>query len=195
MSKSKFHLNPIVSDRVIVYENNFQQVYKVNLDFGICAKDLFVTDYGQRVGVMVISHKGILLTRQYRYLIDQVSWEIPGGKVDKNEVLEVAAIRECLEETGILCHNLKLLLMFQPGLDALHNPTHLFYTHDFDDNCALEKIQCEEIWDQKWVTFDECISMIFSKMIVDSLSVIALLSYKALLGKVCKSHPIEGLER
>jgi 8-oxo-dGTP pyrophosphatase MutT (NUDIX family) len=184
MYKNKYHLNLIVGERVMVYENLYQQVYKVDLNFGTFTKDLFVTDYGQRVGVLVKGPKGILLTRQYRYLIDRLSWEIPGGKVNKGESLEYAALRECLEETGVLCFGLKSLITFQPGLDTLHNPTHLYYTQDFKENFAPEQINRAEICEIKWVSIEECFSMLFSQSIVDSLSVIALLSFEALLRRM-----------
>lgn len=169
----------------MAYENPYQQVYKVRVDFGTVAKDIFVTDYGERVGLVVDGPDGILLTRQYRHLIDRVSWEIPGGKVDKGEDLDEAARRECLEETGILCHELKHLLMFHPGLDTLYNPTHLFHTQIFERKPALELVHSDEVCGQEWVPLEKCISMISSQTIVDSLSVIALLSYNAFIRQKC----------
>jgi ADP-ribose pyrophosphatase len=189
MSKNKYRFNPLIGERVIVYENQYQHVYKVDLDFGTFSKNLFVTDYGQRVGVLVKGAKGILLTRQYRYLIDKESWEIPGGKVNKGEDLEVAAIRECVEETGVLCRSLKPLITFQPGLDTLNNPTHLYYTSDFEENYMHKFFQRDEVCELKWISYDECFSMIFSKTINDSLSVIALLTFEALFRESLQKSP------
>lgn len=174
---------PIVGPREVVYGNAYQQVYKVRVALGSIAKEIFVTDYGHRVGVVVEGAQGILLTRQYRHLIDRVSWEIPGGRVDQGEELETAARRECLEETGITCNELKPLLMFQPGLDTLHNPTQLFHTRDFDEKAAPECIHSDEVCGQEWVPLDKCIAMVSSQAIVDSLSVIALLSYDKFVSK------------
>jgi len=72
--------------------------------------------------VVLKDDKG-LLVRQYRLLIDGLSWEIPGGGVEANENPEDAALRECLEETGISCRNLHTLVSFHVGLDNVHNPT------------------------------------------------------------------------
>lgn len=181
MTGSEMTARPNVGPREIVYSNAYQQVYKVRVDLGSATKEVFVTDYGHRVGVVVEGPQGILLTRQYRHLIDRVSWEIPGGRVDQGEALETAARRECLEETGIRCGELQPLLAFQPGLDTLHNPTHLFYTRAFDAQSLQGAIHGDEVCGQEWVSLDKCIAMISSGVIVDSLSVIALLSYNTFI--------------
>ena len=179
MDESGWLSNSKIRRREVVYENPFQQVHKVRVDVGTVGKDIYVTDYGHRVGAVVEGPEGILLTRQYRHLIDRISWEIPGGKVDQGEGLEDAARRECLEETGILCQELKQFLMFHPGLDTLYNPTHLFHTWAFEGKPAPEWVHGDEVCGHEWVPLEKCISMISSQTIVDSLSVIALLSYNA----------------
>ena len=172
-----------IGPRNVVYENPFQQVYKIRLSFGKFAKDLFVTDYGDRVGLVVEGPGGILLTRQYRHIIDRVSWEIPGGRVDRGERLDEAAQRECLEETGISCHELKPLIMFHPGLDTLYNPTHLFHTQTFENKPDPELVHQDEVCGQEWVPLEKCVSMISTQAIVDSLSIVALLAYSAFVKK------------
>ena len=181
MKGNKHHAHSHIGLRDVVYENPYQQVYRVCVDFGGYSKDIYVTDYGDRVGVIVEGSKGILLVRQYRHLIDRVSWEIPGGKVDLAEGLEEAARRECMEETGILCRVLKPLLMFHPGLDTLYNPTHLFHTRDFEEKTEVDGLHGNEVCGRDWVPLDKCIAMILSREIADSLSVIALLSYHAFI--------------
>lgn len=177
MSETERTVRPRIGPRNVVYENPYQQVYKVHLAFDKVAKEIFVTDYGDRVGLVVEGPGGILLARQYRHLIDRISWEIPGGKVDQGESLEEAARRECLEETGIYCHDLKPLIMFHPGLDTLYNPTHLFHTQTFDHKAVPELVHKDEVCGHEWVPLERCIAMISSQTIVDSLSVVALLAY------------------
>lgn len=177
MDRNKRQGIPRIGPQETLYENRYQRLYKVAVDLGSVTKEIFVTDYGDRVGVIVEGAEGILLTRQYRHLIDRVSWEIPGGKVDQGEDLDEAARRECLEETGILCHELKPLLMFHPGLDTLYNPTHIFYTRAFEEKIALDLIHHDETCGLEWVPLEKCIAMISSRTIVDSLSLVALLSY------------------
>jgi ADP-ribose pyrophosphatase len=52
------------------------------------------------VAVVALKDDNILLVRQYRYPINQITLEIPAGKLDKGEAPLVCAERELREETG-----------------------------------------------------------------------------------------------
>jgi ADP-ribose pyrophosphatase len=52
------------------------------------------------VAVVALKEDNILLVRQYRYPIEQITLEIPAGKLDKGEAPLVCAERELREETG-----------------------------------------------------------------------------------------------
>lgn len=52
-------------------------------------------------GMVVLNeHRGMLMIWRHRFMPDTWGWEIPGGVVDAGESPQVAAERECLEETG-----------------------------------------------------------------------------------------------
>jgi ADP-ribose diphosphatase len=42
----------------------------------------------------------VVLVRQFRAALDRELWEVPAGSVDRDEAADVAARRECEEETG-----------------------------------------------------------------------------------------------
>ena len=171
---------PKIGERQLVYENRYQQVYSVTADFGSFSKEYFVTDTGQRAGVVAVNSGRVLLVRQYRLLINDLSWEIPGGKVDPGETPEAAAVRECLEETGIKCFDTKQLIFYHPGLDTRHNPTHLFYSENTSRESEDHEIHPDEVTASEWVPFDHCLEMISSGQIVDSFTIIGLLAYQRL---------------
>ena len=171
--------SPQIGHRQVVYQDRYQQIYRVTADFGSFAKEYFVRDSGQRAGLVAVRGESVLLVRQYRLLIDRVSWEIPGGRVDDGETPEAAAARECLEETGMRCCNLKPLLSFHPGLDTLYNPTYLFYTDKFME-ASRNNLHAHEVVQHAWIPLKCCVEMIFAQQIVDSLSIVALLAYHTL---------------
>ena len=179
--ENKLKIVPQIGPREVIYEDKVRQIHKVTADFGPFEKEYFVIESGHRAGLVATKGESVLLVRQYRLLIGGLSWEIPGGRVDQGETPEAAAVRECMEETGVLCKNLKPLIDYQPGLDSLHNPTHLFYSHDAVSETDQEP-DPREVVEHQWVPLSRCIEMVFGNQIVDSFSIVGILSYKALMG-------------
>jgi ADP-ribose pyrophosphatase len=165
-----------VGPREVVYRNQYQHIYRVTAEFDGFTKTFFVNDYGRRVGLVIARGDQVLLVRQYRFLVNEIAWEIPGGKVDPGETPEQAALREGLEETCLRCRNLKPLLYFHPGLDTLDNPTFMFLAEEFEEMVA-EHLHTHEVVERVWVPLEQCLKMIFTRQIVDSLTIAALLAY------------------
>lgn len=177
-------LSPKLGPRQPVYQDRNREIHRVLADFGAFTKEYLVVESGHRAALLVVRDSSCMLVRQYRLLINGLSWEIPGGKVDDGETPEAAAIRECLEETGLLCRSIKPLLVFHPGLDSYHNPTHLFYTDQYASETVPEA-NPREVVSRSWVPIPRCLDMIFGGEIVDSLSIVAILSYQTWLGRHC----------
>ena len=85
-----------------VYVDNFKKIERITAKFDGFNKEYFVSDFGEKSAVLVMHDSSVLLVRQYRLLINCLSFEVPGGKVDDGEAPEDSAIRECLEETGVV---------------------------------------------------------------------------------------------
>lgn len=170
--------SPTIGPKTLVYENPHQQVYHVKADFNGFSKEYFVNEFGKRTGVVVAKGRNILLVRQYRLLVNRMTAEIPGGKIDEGETAETATIRECFEETGVRCNRLRPLIDYHPGLDTYHNPTHLFYCQDFEETASVENFSRPgETTGYLWMPLDKCLDMVFSGQIMDSFSIIGLLAY------------------
>lgn len=166
------------SRRELVYENQYQYVHRVEATLGGRAREFFVTDYGPRSAVVVIRGSDVLLVRQHRLFLPDLSWEIPGGRFNAGETPEEAAVRECLEETGLRFTDLRPLLTFHPGLDSLYNPSYLFYATPASG--AERPFDRAEVERCAWTPLSRCIEMIAGGEIVDSISIIALLAYRLL---------------
>lgn len=172
-----------IEPQELVYQDRNQKIYRIAAQFDRFNKEYYVSDHGQRAAVVVIRNGEVLLVRQYRLLINGLSYEIPGGKVEENETPENAAIRECMEETGIQCLSLKQLISYHPSLDMWKNYTYVF--------CSEECKQISANYSDRivWIPIERCIEMVFEQQIVDSLSIIALLAYHNLISR--KNHPNE----
>ena len=112
----------------IVYKDKFQKIRKIVAEFEKFKKTYFVAEYPPRAAVIVYERGKVLLARQYRLFSKDLSYEIPGGKVNKKESPMTAARRECLEETGFFCKKLKLLIAYDPDLENTINPTYVYYS-------------------------------------------------------------------
>ena len=167
---------PALGPQEIVYANAYQHVSRRIADFGEFTREYFVTHYGTRAAVVVARGDEILLCRQYRLIVNRICWEIPGGKVDEGETIEAAAIRECVEEAGIRCREVKPLIRFQLGSDAIDNPTHIFYSTAFVE--TGQGGDHREIESLSWVPLERCLEMIATSEIADALSIVGLFSYK-----------------
>lgn len=69
------------------------------------------------------------------------------------------------------------LILFHPGLDTYHNPTQVYCARDFSGELRTSSSQ-EEVTELHWVQLRTCIEMIRAGDIIDSLSIISLLSYE-----------------
>ena len=172
-------IRPEVRDRELVYSDPYQQIYRVTADFGSYTKEYFVRESGMRVGALVVVDGNVLLVRQYRLLLDDLAWEIPGGKQESGETLQASVVRECIEETGLECLDPGPLAFFHPGLDVLNNPTHIFLSlgvRVVPRNAGL----IPEVVSAEWVPLERCLEMVSTHQIADSLSVVALLTWAGL---------------
>lgn len=166
-----------IEQKDIVYQDKVQRIRRVIAHFQGFDKEYFVSDHGVRAALLVVKDNEVLLTRQYRLLINGISLEIPGGRVDEHETPEMTASRECFEETGIRCANVRPLLSYHSGLDIWKNYTYLFYSEE------VAEISDSHSGRRVWVPLQQTVEMIFGGSIVDSLSILSLLSYQILMNR------------
>jgi 8-oxo-dGTP pyrophosphatase MutT (NUDIX family) len=178
--KRRFVKPLAVSPPQEIFRNEFVHLYSVQASFGTFFKEYFVTDHGTRVGVIVLRGDEVLLVRQYRFLIDEESWEIPGGGQHASETPEQAAVRECREEAGIECRTLASLFDYRIGTDVSEGRVRLFRCLDWQE--SGDTGDRKETDGRAWVPVDECLRKVMSGELKDLMTVMALLILRQTAG-------------
>jgi 8-oxo-dGTP pyrophosphatase MutT (NUDIX family) len=128
------------------------------------------------VGILPVEDDAVYLVGQYRYVLDQYSWEIPEGGCAEGEDILCAAQRELEEETGLRAA--KWELMGQAYLsNSVSDELAVWFL-------ATELTQGEhhpegtEQLNIRRVAFEEVERMAFTGEIKDALSLLAIMHYQ-----------------
>jgi 8-oxo-dGTP pyrophosphatase MutT (NUDIX family) len=133
--------------------------------------------HDRAVGVLAVDANGrILLVGQFRYTLDEYSWEIPEGGVPPGEDLLGGAKRELAEETGFSASTWRLLVPRVSLSNSVGDQTGcIFIATDLEAGDA-DPEPSEQI-ELRWVTLVEGLSMIGSGEIHDSVTQVGILRY------------------
>lgn len=118
------------------------------------------------------------LVGQYRYCLNQYSWEIPmGGSPHSVPVLETAA-RELREETGLTARRFEQILFVHTSNSVTDEEGYVFVAGDLEqgetEHESTEKIEVRRL------PLAEAVAMAMDGRITDGLSVAGLLKLAAL---------------
>ncbi len=127
--------------------------------------------------VAFLDPKHILMVRQWRYAIGRETLEIPAGKADPGEDLDVCAGRELEEETGYRPGRLVELFRYFPAI-GYSNELICIYAAS-----GLERMSAEcdedEISKIEVIDLDAVMGLIADGVIVDGKTVIGLSLFRA----------------
>ncbi len=103
-----------------VFDGKFIKVSRYDVELSTGKKSIreVVHHPGGVVVVAMKDNKTILMVKQYRYPIKQVSLELPAGRLERGENPDLAIKRELEEETGHIAKNWKSLgyIYTTPGI-------------------------------------------------------------------------------
>jgi ADP-ribose pyrophosphatase len=137
-------------------------------------------DHPGAVGIIPVLKNGdIVMVRQYRHPVREITWEIPAGKLDRKEPLLLCARRELQEETGYTSGKITKLLSFWPTAAFANEVIHIYVAKNLKPgkpNTDEDEFLNTEIWSLK-----KGLQAVKNGKIKDSKTIIALLSYKAFL--------------
>ena len=131
------------------------------------------------IGIIVLDEQDqTWLVGQYRFPLNQYSWEIPAGGCPLGSDPAETAIRELQEETGILAANLMEIQRMHLSNSVSDELAILYLARELTFGHA-EPEESEELQVKK-MPFEEAYQMVLNGDITDSLSVAAILKLKVL---------------
>jgi len=119
------------------------------------------------------------LVGQYRFTLNQYSWEIPEGGGPFGEDILQSAKRELKEETGLVAEEWTKLMNFHLSNSVCDEYGAIFLARKLKQEEAAPE-ETEDLVVKK-VPFEEAYQMVENGIITDSLAVAAILKVKILL--------------
>jgi 8-oxo-dGTP pyrophosphatase MutT (NUDIX family) len=164
----------------IVYENAWIRVREDRVIQPDGVPGIYgVVEFHGCVGVLPIDAEGnVHLVGQFRYPLQQYSWEIPEGGCHPGEEPLTAAQRELMEELGLEAGKLELLGMSHLS-NSVSDEVAYYYlgTHLTQREARPEGTEQLE---RRIVPLAEAVRMVLASEITDSLSQTAILHYALL---------------
>lgn len=164
----------------LVYECFFMKLYEdeVLLPDGNKSKRIYVKHDGASAVLPITKEGNILLTKQFRYPIRQVSIEIPAGKKDApDEDGLLCAKRELEEETSYRSNNIKKIQNIYSCVGYSNEEIELFIAYDCEKVDNPLSMDEDEFIELMSVSVSESKELLSSGQITDVKTIVALQYY------------------
>lgn len=121
------------------------------------------------------------LVGQFRYTVDEWSWEIPEGGGPPNEPPVEAAKRELQEETGLIAKKMTQIIRLHTSNSVTDEEGFVFMAEDLEQGeTSLEDTEADmKVWK---LPVKDALQMVIDGKITDSMSVMGLLMVARLKG-------------
>ena len=127
------------------------------------------------VCVLAIIDNKVILEKQYRYAYDEILYELPAGKLEKDEDPIKAGIRELLEETGYEASNLISYGVMYPTCGYSNEIIYLYKAVDLVKK--QRNLDEDEVIDIELVEIEKVVEMINDGTIKDAKTICLISKY------------------
>ena len=167
-----------------IYDNPWitveeDQVINPSGNKGIYGKVLFKN---KAIAIIPIDEEGnTWLVGQYRYTLDEYSWEVPmgGGPLEKDNL--DSAKRELKEETGLTADQWTQVMRIHTSNSVTNEEGFIYVASELTE--GETEFEDTEALTVKKLPFSEAIEMVMDGQITDSLSIAGLLKVNTMIDK------------
>lgn len=149
---------------------------EVEIESGDCFKYTVLEYHNAVASVALTDDHKILLVQVPRYPIKECLWELPGGKLEPEELPEACALRELEEETGYKASHVEEMITYYPEPSFSTERLHIFLATGLSQSgkaiAEREGFAKVELFD-----FDDAFKMVSDGIIKSSWSIIGILYY------------------
>lgn len=132
-------------------------------------------DHPGAVGVVpFLDEKTVVMVRQYRHPVRQVTLELPAGKLDKGEDPLPCVRRELAEETGYTARRIRPLIDYWPTPAFANEVLHLYIAEGL--KAGRMNADEDEFLECVTLPFKKAVEMVRRGEIQDSKTVVGLLA-------------------
>jgi 8-oxo-dGTP pyrophosphatase MutT (NUDIX family) len=144
--------------------------------------------HNRAIGIVPVDDQDrVLLVGQYRYPLDEYSWEIPEGGAPFDEEPLVAAQRELEEETGYTAGSWQEILRAHLSNSVSDEVAICYLATDLHPGKAAP--EGTELLQTRWLPFRTALEMIQQGQITDALSILGLHQAAFLRANRTRSEP------
>lgn len=135
-----------------------------------CKREL--VEHSGGAAVLYVKNGKVLLVKQFRYAYGEELYEIPAGKLERDENPKKAALRELEEEAGVRAQDADLLFVLYPTPGYTNEK---IYVYEVKDGSATAAHPDEgEFVSAEWVDLSEAKKMIETGILRDAKTIAAL---------------------
>jgi ADP-ribose pyrophosphatase len=123
----------------------------------------------------------VLIVRQFRYPYQEITIEVPAGKIEYGEDPEECGKRELVEECGCTSDSFTYLGLLYPTTAYNTEIIRIYLATGL--HFGKQQLDAEEFLDVERIPFDKLLEMVLNDEVHDSKTQIAVLRYAALRNK------------
>jgi len=147
--------------------------------------DEVILPHGKKAVREIVEHPGavaavpllpggrVVLIKQFRKPVEEVIYEIPAGKLEREEDSRLCMERELEEEIGYRAGKLQELLSYYPSPGFSSELVHLFLATDLEKK--EQNLEDDEFLETVIIKFDTALKMVEEGKIKDGKTIIGLL--------------------